>query len=256
MRFTQRTPLPPETAQWGAQIDLRNLPEHVAIIMDGNGRWARSRGMPRLFGHQKGVEALKNAIAFALQVGIPYLSAWAFSTANWKRPETEIKGLMNILRRTLKKDLVEFHERGICLKVIGSRVNLPSDLLAMIDHAEHLTAPNTKLTLLINFNYDGRTDIIEATKALARKVQAGLLAPEDITEELLTAQTMTSGIPDPDLLIRTSGVVRLSNYMMWQCTFTEFVFLEKNWPDFQKQDFCNSIQKFQKCGRNFGQISA
>lgn len=256
MRFNKKPPLSPEKARWATQIDLRNLPQHVALIMDGNGRWARSRGMPRLFGHQKGVDALKEAIAFALEVEIPYLSAWAFATANWKRPETETKGLMNILRRTLSRDLVEFHERGICLKVVGSRLNLPDDLLAMIDRAEQLTAPNTKLTLLINFNYDGRTDIVEATKALARKVQAGLMAPEQITEEAITAHTMTAGIPDPDLLIRTSGVMRLSNYMMWQCTFTEFVFLEKNWPDFKKQDFCNSIQKFQKCERNFGQISA
>lgn len=223
--------------------------------MDGNGRWAKKRSMPRLFGHQRGVEALKKAIGFALDVGIPYLSAWAFATANWKRPETEISGLMTILRRTLKKDLREFHERDIRLKVIGSRERLPDDLLEMIDRAEDLTKDNKKLTLLINFNYDGRTDILEATKALASKVKAGEISPEDITEDLFSDHTMTSGIPNPDLLIRTSGVVRLSNYMMWQCAFTELVFLEKNWPDFKKQDFCTAIQEFQKCERNFGQIS-
>ncbi len=245
-----------QSTNWAAQINLKNLPQHVAIIMDGNGRWARKRGMPRLFGHQRGVEALKKAIGFALDVGIPYLSAWAFSTANWRRPETEISGLITILRRTLSKDLAEFHDRDIQLKVIGSKVGLPDDLITMINRAEDLTKDNKKLTLLINFNYDGRTDILEATKKIAQKIKSGDISLEDITEDLFSSHTMTTGIPDPDLLIRTSGVVRLSNYMMWQCTFTEFVFLEKNWPDFTEQDFCTALQDFQKCGRNFGQISA
>lgn len=241
---------------WAAQINLEKLPQHVAIIMDGNGRWARKRGMPRLFGHQRGVDSLKKAIGFALDVGIPYLSAWAFSTANWKRPETEISGLMTILRHTLRKDLAEFHDRDIQLKVVGSRKGLPEDLIAMIERAEDLTQDNKKLTLLINFNYDGRTDILEATKKIAEQIKTGTISPEDITEETFAKYTMTAGVPDPELLIRTSGVIRLSNYMIWQCAFTEFVFLEKNWPDFTEQDFCTAIQEFQKCGRNFGQISA
>lgn len=243
-------------SKWLDQIDHNNLPQHVAIIMDGNGRWARSRGMPRLFGHQRGVEALKKAISFALDVGIKNLSAWAFSTANWKRPETEIKGLLKIMRHVLTKDLDEFHRRNIALKVVGSRKGLPKDLLEMIHHAECLTKDNTALTLLVNFNYDGRSDILEATKILAQKVKEGDIDIDDITEDLFSANTMTAGIPDPDLLIRTSGVVRLSNYMMWQCTFTEFVFLDKNWPDFTEQDFCDALKEFQKCGRNFGQISS
>lgn len=238
------------------RLDPQNLPQHVALIMDGNGRWARQRSMPRLLGHQRGVDALKKAIAFALEINLPVLSAWAFSTANWKRPETEVSGLMNILRLTLSKDLDAFHQQNIKLQVIGSKRGLADDLLTLIQKAEDMTRHNTRLTLLINFNYDGRTDILEATKALATRVKNGTLDPDDITEDLFSTYTMTAGIPDPDLLIRTGGVVRLSNYMMWQCVFTEFVFLDKHWPDFTEEDFSQAIEKFQRCGRNFGQISA
>jgi undecaprenyl diphosphate synthase len=245
-----------EMPTWTHRLDPVNMPKHVALIMDGNGRWAKKRGMPRILGHQPGVEALKKAIAFALDINLPYLSAWAFSTANWKRPETEVTGLMNLLRITLSKDLEAFHQQNIKLRVIGSKIGLANDLLDMIQKAENLTRHNTRLTLLINFNYDGRTDILESVKALAEKVSAGTLAPQEITEDLFSAHTMTTGIPDPDLLIRTGGVLRLSNYMMWQCIFTEFVFLEKHWPDFTQEDFCQAIENFQQCGRNFGQISA
>jgi undecaprenyl diphosphate synthase len=241
---------------WTSQIDLTTLPHHVALIMDGNGRWARAHGRPRLFGHQKGEEALKDAISFALEIGIPYLSAWAFSTANWKRPEAEITGLMNLLRHSLQKELKTFHEKGIRLKVIGLRQGLSKDLLTSIDKAVEQTKNNTKLTLVIAFNYDGRTDILQATQRLAEKVKEGALDTSALTEEAITSHLMTAGIPDPDLLIRTSGIIRLSNFMMWQCVYTEFVFLEKNWPDFTPQDFCAAIQTFQKCERKFGQISA
>lgn len=237
-------------------IDFNNLPQHVALIMDGNGRWAKRRGMPRLFGHQRGVETLKNIINYALEIGIPTLSAWAFSTANWKRPETEVSGLMTLLKKTLTKDLHSFHEKGIRLEVIGLREGVAADVLEKIDEAVELTRHNTKLNLAILFNYDGRSDILNAAKTLATKVKQGHLDPEQLTEELFSQHMLTSHLPDPDLLIRTSGLVRLSNFMMWQCIFTELVFFEKYWPDFTADDFKAALVQFQNCERKFGQIAA
>lgn len=246
----------PPASPWSQKIDKTQLPSHVAIIMDGNGRWAKHRGRPRLYGHQKGVESLKRSITFALEVGIPYLSVWAFSTANWVRPETEVTGLLNLLRHSLKKDLAEFHKAGIKLRVIGLQERLPKDLVALIENAVQVTEDNTKLTLNLVFNYDGRTDILKATRHLVEKVSIGAMRPEDITEETFSKHLLTLDLPDPDLLIRTSGVMRLSNFMMWQCAFTELVFLDKYWPDFTEEDFAYAICQFQKCERKFGQISA
>ena len=209
-----------------------------------------------MFGHKKGVESLKKACTFALEVGIPYLSAWAFSTANWKRPKSEVNYLMGLLRKTLQSELADFHANGIRLKIIGMDSGLSEDLINIINHAVEVTKNNTKLTLAILFNYDGRAEITCAAKEIARKVRANEIDPESITEDTIANHLMTKDIPDPELLIRTSGVVRLSNYMMWQCAFAEFVFIDKHWPDFDEQDFCYCIQEFQGCSRNFGQISA
>jgi undecaprenyl diphosphate synthase len=237
-------------------LDYTNLPKHVAIIMDGNGRWAKRRGANRLFGHQKGVEALKRAIEASMDIGIPYLTVWAFSTENWGRPSDEVSGLMTLLRRYLQKDLADLHSRNICLKVVGLRDFLEPSLLKLIDQAVEITKNNTRLTLTIAFNYGGRADILATTKKLAQKVKAGDLSVDEIDEELFSAHTLTSYLPDPDLLIRTSSVKRLSNFMMWQCGYTELVFLDTYWPDFTKDDLIYALQQYQQCERKFGCISA
>jgi undecaprenyl diphosphate synthase len=239
-----------------SRLDYARLPQHVAIIMDGNGRWAKRRGANRLFGHQKGVDALKRAIEATIDIGIPYLTVWAFSTENWGRPSDEVSGLMKLLRRYLQKDLADLHDRNICLKIVGLRDYLEPSLLKLIDQAVDITKNNTRLTLTVAFNYGGRADILATTKKLAQKVKDGQLTVDEIDEELFSGHTLTASIPDPDLLIRTSNVKRLSNFMMWQCGYTELVFLDTYWPDFTKDDLIYALQQYQQCERKFGCISA
>lgn len=229
-----------------SQLDPNNMPQHVALIMDGNGRWANHRLKPRLFGHKHGMEALKRSIDYALKAGIPFLSAWAFSTANWKRPETEITGLLSLLRTTLTNDIEEFHEKNIRLKVVGFLDALPLDLQNLIKTSEAKTENNTALTLIIQFNYDGRRDILESIKSLT---QAEL---ETLSEASLASKMQMGAFPDPELMIRTSDVIRLSNYMLWQLAYTEFVFLEKHWPDFDQNDFHQALLTYQGLDRRFG----
>lgn len=238
------------------RLDNEKLPRHVAIIMDGNGRWAQRRGATRLFGHQKGVDALKRAIEATMEIGIPYLTVWAFSTENWGRPSEEVSGLMKLLRRYLQKDLADLHSRNICLKIVGLRDYLEPSLLRLIDQAIDITKNNTRLTLTVAFNYGGRADILATTKKLAQKVKEGHLTVEDIDEDLFSEHTLTADLPDPDLLIRTSSVKRLSNFMMWQCGYTELVFLDTFWPDFTKDDLIYALEQYQQCERKFGCISA
>ena len=231
------------------------VPGHIAIVMDGNGRWATKRNMPRMFGHQKGVGALKNTLEGCLELGIKYLTVYAFSTENWRRPQSEISGLMSLLKRTLKSELANLHKQRICLKTIGRRDRLSPDLIALIDNAVELTKNNDQLTLVIALDYGGRDEILSAVSSVASQVKSGHLKSEDITEELFSSFLYTSGIPDPDLFIRTSDVVRLSNFLVWQTAYTELVFLEKYWPDFVKEDLCEAVKKFQKCERKFGRVT-
>lgn len=232
-----------------SELDPQNIPTHVAIIMDGNGRWARSKLKPRLFGHREGIQALKKAIDYALQVGIQNLSAWAFSTANWRRPESEVLGLMGMLRTTLKNDIDEFHQKNIRLRVVGFLNDLSQDLQDLIAASEEKTKNNTGLTLIIQFNYDGRRDIVQAIN------RARLTNAQDLTEDDITRHTMMAGFPEPELMIRTSNVVRLSNYMLWELAFTEFVFTEKHWPDFTQDEFHAALLQYQGCDRKFGDIT-
>ena len=229
-----------------SQLDPHNMPQHVALIMDGNGRWANQRLKPRLFGHKHGMQALKRAIDYALQAKIPYLSAWAFSTANWKRPQSEITGLLSLLRSTLTNDIDEFHEKNIRLHVVGFLDALPQDIQNLIKDSVEKTKDNTALTLIIQFNYDGRRDLLEAIKSLS------LEDIKSLTEPDLASKTMMGNYPEPELMIRTSNVIRLSNYMMWQLAFTEFVFLEKHWPDFNQDDFHQALMNYQGLDRRFG----
>ena len=237
-------------------IDSENLPRHIALIMDGNGRWAQKINQPRIYGHKKGVDTLKNIIDGCIQIGIEHLTVWAFSISNWKRPQDEVYGLMNILRQVLKKDLKDLHEKGIKLTVIGIDKNLPSDLINLINDAIDITKNNKTLNLIIALNYNGRNDIVNATKQIIQNVQEKKISIQDIDENYFAQHLMTADTPDPDLLIRTSGVVRLSNFTMWQCAFTELMFVEKHWPDFNVKDLLQCIKHFQSIERKFGQISS
>lgn len=231
------------------------LPKHVAIIMDGNGRWARKQNMPRLFGHQKGVDILKQAVETSIRIGIPYLTVWAFSTENWRRPEDEVKGLLNLFKLALKKDLPDFHKQNIRLKVLGLREGLDKDLLELIDKAEDLTKNNTALVLTVAFNYGGRADILQATQKAATLVEEGKLKAADITEDLLTSFMLASDIPDPDLIIRTGKVSRISNFMLWQGFYAELVFQDILWPEFTPEKFYEALYAYESYQRNFGRVT-
>lgn len=230
-------------------------PKHVAIIMDGNGRWARERGLPRTLGHRQGVEAVRRAVRAAIELQITYLTIFSFSSENWKRPIDEIDDLMGLMKRFIRRDLADLHKSGVCIRVIGQRSHVDSELMTLIDEAVELTRNNDKLTLVIAFNYGSRTEIAGAARKLAEQVAAGLLDPADITPERMANALDTSGIPDPDLLIRTSGEMRLSNFLLWQTAYSEFVFLDCYWPDFDKAAFENAIAEFRSRERRFGGLN-
>ncbi len=228
---------------------------HVAIIMDGNGRWAKARGLPRSVGHRKGVEAVRRTVRAAIELGIPYLTIYSFSSENWSRPAEEIDDLMGLMKRFIRRDLAELHQAGARIVVIGERAGVDPELMALIDEAVELTRSNTALNLVIAFNYGSRAEIAKAARRLAEDVQAGRLKPEDIDTDALDARLDTHGIPDPDLLIRTSGEMRLSNFLLWQCAYTEFIFLDTFWPDFGRADLEAAIAIFRSRDRRFGGLS-
>ena len=209
--------------------------QHVAIIMDGNGRWARKRGLPRTLGHREGVEAVRRTVRAALDLGIPYLTIYSFSSENWSRPRDEIDYLMGLMKRFIRRDLAELHEANVSIRVIGERDRVDQELLALIDEATELTHSNTRLTLVIAFNYGGRNEIVRAAGRLAAEVAAGQLDPDKIDTHEFDRALDTGGVPDPDLLIRTSGEMRLSNFLLWQSAYAEFVFLDTYWPDFGQE---------------------
>lgn len=235
---------------------MPKVPRHVAIIMDGNGRWAKERGLPRTIGHTKGVEAVRRAVEYAGDVGIEYLTLYAFSSENWSRPEEEVSDLLGLLRRFIRRDLAELHRSNVRIKVIGERHKLRSDILPLLLEAEETTRNNSGLTLVIAFNYGSRDELTRATRAVVAKVTAGLIAPENITEELISSHLDTAGIPDPDLIIRTSGEERLSNFLLWQAAYAEFVFLPGFWPDFGPDMFNEALRIFAARDRRYGGLSA
>src|SRR3954447_25896343 len=192
------------------------LPRHIAIIMDGNGRWAQSRGLPRIAGHRRGAEAVRRTLSAAVELGIPYLTLFGFSSENWKRPHDEVDDLMGLLRHYLRGEIAELHRNGVRLRVIGDRGRLSADIVALIEHAEALTRDNQAINLTVALSYGGRAEIVAAARAVAAKAIAGRLAPEAIDEDLITAHLFTADLPDPDLLIRTSGEQRISNFLLWQ----------------------------------------
>ncbi|MGO7413650.1 isoprenyl transferase [Rhizobium ruizarguesonis] len=232
------------------------VPEHVAIIMDGNGRWAKQRGLPRTMGHRKGVEAVRETVRAAGAVGIKYLTLFAFSSENWRRPEAEVSDLLGLLKAFIRRDLAELHRQNVRIKVIGDRHSLRSDILGLLLEAEETTNDNTALTLVIAFNYGSRDEIARAAVSLARDVEAGRLRAQDITPALINARLDTAGIPDPDLIIRTSGEERLSNFLLWQAAYSEFIFLPEYWPDFTPEIFRSALETFASRDRRFGGLSS
>jgi undecaprenyl diphosphate synthase len=223
--------------------------------MDGNGRWARERGLPRALGHRQGVEAVRRAVRAAIELKITYLTIFSFSSENWNRPIDEIDDLMGLMKRFIRRDLAELHDAGVCIRVIGQRSHVDSELMTLIDEAVELTRKNSKLTLVIAFNYGSRTEIAVAARKLAEQVASGKLDPSEITVECMADALDTSGIPDPDLLIRTSGEMRLSNFLLWQTAYSEFVFLDCYWPDFDKSAFDGAIAEFRSRERRFGGLT-
>jgi undecaprenyl diphosphate synthase len=234
----------------------RPAARHVAVIMDGNGRWAAERGFPRVEGHRQGVESVRRTVEAAMEHGITHLTLFSFSSENWTRPQQEIHDLFGLLRRFVRRDLAALHKNGVKIRVIGARTNLEDDILRMLDDAVELTKDNTALNLTIAFNYGGRDEIARAAQRLAQDVRAGTVAPEDVTSDLFSAYLDTAGLPDPDLLIRTSGELRLSNFLLWQLAYAEFVFVDVYWPDFTKELFEAAIVEYQRRNRRFGGRSA
>lgn len=233
-----------------------SLPRHVAIIMDGNGRWAVRRGLPRVAGHRHGVEAVRRVARAARDMGIEYLTLYSFSTENWSRPRAEIGELFSLLRMFIRRDLAELHQNNVQVRVIGERAGVPADVLQLLGEAEKLTEANTGQKLVIAFNYGGRSEIAIAARRLAELVQAGRLNPDQITPERFEQELFTCDIPDPDLIIRTSGEKRLSNFLLWQAAYSEFVFTDALWPDFGPDEFAAAIGEYAMRQRRFGGIAA
>ncbi len=227
-------------------------PRHIAIIMDGNGRWAKAHGVPRKAGHRQGVEAVRQLVRSIEDLGLDYLTLYGFSSENWNRPQKEVNDLMGLLRLYIRQDLNELVDNGIRVRVIGERENLANDLVALIDDAETRSRDNDRFTLVLAFNYGGRDEIATAAMRMSQAVQSGQLEPSDIDAQTFDKFLYTTDLPDPDLVIRTSGEMRLSNFLTWQSAYSELVFIDKFWPDFTGQDLQEAIEEYQKRERRFG----
>jgi undecaprenyl diphosphate synthase len=231
-------------------------PRHVAIIMDGNGRWAAARGLPRVEGHRRGVEALRKTVRAANELGISILTIFSFSSENWSRPPSEIRDLLGLLRRFIRNDLVDLHKNNIRVRVIGERDDLDPDIRRLLQEAEDLTRGNDGFTLVVAFNYGARQEIARAARRLVTEVTEGRIAASDITPELLSRHLDAPDIPDPDVIIRTSGEQRLSNFLLWQSAYSELVFVPINWPDFDRAALEGAIAEYRRRERRFGGLIA
>jgi len=232
----------------------QRTPRHVAIIMDGNGRWAAARGKPRTFGHRAGVEALRRTVEAAGDLGVPYITVFGFSTENWMRPKEEVAALLELLRVYVGRDLDRLVKDGVRVRVVGAREGLEPDILSIIDRAEKRTEKNEKLNLTIAFNYGAQDEIVRAARRLAHDVAAGAIAPSEVTEETFASRLDTAGLPNLDLLVRTSGEQRLSNFMLWQAAYAELVFDETLWPDFDAAALQRAIDEYRRRDRRFGGV--
>jgi undecaprenyl diphosphate synthase len=242
------------TASLPVTSDPSPGPAHVAIIMDGNGRWAKARALPRAAGHRRGADAVRRVVRGAGELGIPMLTLFAFSTENWARPADEVADLMGLLRHYLRSELDELLKNGARLRVIGNRQGLPADIVGGISDAERQTQSNTRIDVNICINYGARDEILQATRNLARRVAAGELSPERIDEQHFERELLTAGLPDPDLVIRTSGEQRISNFLLWQCAYAELVFVDTLWPDFGKEHLEQAIAEFRRRERRYGGV--
>jgi undecaprenyl diphosphate synthase len=237
------------------QIDINRLPVHVAVIMDGNGRWAHRRGQPRIFGHHQGVKAVRKIVEAAAELGIKYLTLYAFSTENWNRPDDEVSALMDIMVESLNNETETMLKNNISIKVIGDLDRLSDKVRERLQETIKVTRGGSRMKLVVALSYSSRWEISEACRKIARSVKAGRLNPEDITEQTVNDNLETSDIPEPELMIRTSGEKRISNFLLWQLAYTELYFTEKLWPDFGKEDFYKAVADFQKRERRYGRTS-
>ncbi|WP_299641762.1 isoprenyl transferase [Devosia sp.] len=232
------------------------IPGHLAFIMDGNGRWAKARGKVRTEGHVEGVKALRRLVDLSIRYGVKHLTVFSFSSENWRRPRDEVNFIFGLLHRFVASDLATLIQNNVRVRIIGTRDGLDDALKRLIDEVQSKTARNTGLELIVAFNYGGKSELTEATRAIARAVAAGDLKVEDITEETMERALYTSGIPDPDLIIRTSGEQRVSNFLLWQGAYSELVFIEENWPDFNEQVFLKALDEYSARSRRFGGIES
>jgi len=235
-------------------IDFNNLPKHIAVIMDGNGRWAKNKGAARIFGHRNAIQAVKDVTEGCGELGIKYLTLYAFSTENWGRPKEEVDGLMELLVNTLKKEINSLHENQVKLKTIGDIGHLPKLCQDNLKEAIEATSHNSGLTLILALSYSGRWEIVEATKVIAQELKDGKISQADINEEFFSKYLKTKGIPDPELLIRTSGEMRISNFLLWQIAYTEMYITKTLWPDFRKETLYEAICEYQARDRRFGKV--
>jgi undecaprenyl diphosphate synthase len=233
-------------------LDLQKLPKHIAIIMDGNGRWAKDKGKDRVFGHQNGVQSVREITETAAELGIQYLTLYAFSTENWNRPDEEVNALMSLLVHTIQEELPTLKKNQIKLQAIGAIDQLPKETQSGLNQAIAETASHNRMTLVLALSYSAKWEIVEATKKIAKEVQSGLVQIEDINESLIAQYLTTSGIPDPELLIRTSGETRISNFLLWQIAYAELYFTQVFWPDFRKKDLFEALLSYQRRERRFG----
>lgn len=241
--------------EWIEQIDKKKLPKHIAVIMDGNGRWAKKRNQPRVFGHKNGVKSVREVTEVAAELGVEYLSLYAFSTENWKRPKFEVDALMRLLVETLSKEVATLNKNNIQLQAIGDLDRLPASTHKALLKGIEDTATNDRMVLTLALNYSAKWDITEAVKQIVKEVESGDLSVENIDAAVVNQHLSTHQIPDPELLIRTSGETRLSNFMLWELAYAELYFTPVLWPDFRKEDFCKAIVNFQNRERRFGMIS-
>jgi len=236
-------------------IDLENVPKHIAIIMDGNGRWAKDRGLPRIAGHREGINSVREITRICGEIGVEYLTLYTFSTENWKRPKTEVKALMTLLLITIKKEIKELHKNNVKFSTIGNITSLPKGTMKGLQNGINLTVNNTGLNLVLALNYGSRQEILEAVRNIIEKVKEEKLDSTIINEDFFSSYLDTNNYPDPDLLIRTSGELRISNFLLWQCAYTEMYLTDTYWPSFRKNDLFKAINDFQNRERRFGKTS-
>jgi len=237
------------------QIDINKLPQHIAIIMDGNGRWAKKKGAMRIFGHQNAVKAVRDATEACAELGVRYLTLYAFSTENWNRPETEVKALMSLLVTTINSEIKVLQQNNIRLQTIGNTKELPKNCQKELEEAIKLTSSNTGMTLILALSYSGRWEITNAVQSIAKDLSEGKIDADAISESLISRYLQTASVPDPELMIRTSGEMRISNFLLWQIAYSELYITEVLWPDFRKEHLWEALVNFQQRERRFGKIS-